>query len=173
VSAAVNAPGQLKPNDGPSILKTVEERPNTLYSAQNHSLRTYRETQIRTASQGSLIVMLYDETLRRIRLAVGLIQNGATSDIEAIGQHLTKAQDIVTELMVSLDFERGGDIARNLFSIYMFANRQLMQANLKKEAEALEKVHTLLAELRSAWVEVATKGEPETAAGATGVNIAG
>ena len=144
-----------------------------MHSAQNYSLRSYRETQIRTASQGSLIVMLYDETLRPIRLAIGLLVDGAASEIEAIGQHLTKAQDIVTELMVSLDFERGGDIARSLFSIYMFANRELMQANLKKEVDSLEKVHELLGDLRSAWVEVASKGEPETATGATGVNLAG
>ena len=142
-----------------------------MHSAQ--PLKNYRETQIRTASQGSLIVMLYDEATRRIRQAIGLMDNPATDDIEAIGQHLTKAQDIVTELMVSLDFERGGEIARNLFSIYMFANRELMQANMKKDPTALERVHRLLAELRGAWVEVAAKGEPQTVDGTTGVNIAG
>ena len=142
-----------------------------MHSAQ--PLKTYRETQIRTASQGSLIVMLYDESLRRIRQAIGLLEKAGTGDIEAIGQHLTKAQDIVTELMVSLDFERGGDIARSLFSIYMFANRELMQANMKKDSGALERVHGLLMELRSAWVEVAAKGEPQTVEGGSGVNIAG
>lgn len=117
--------------------------------------------------------MLYDESLRRIRQAISLVENTTTRDIEAIGQHLTKAQDIVTELMVSLDFERGGEIARSLFSIYMFANRELMQANMKKDSSALERVHGLLMELRSAWVEVAAKGEPQTVNGGAGVNIAG
>ena len=142
-----------------------------MHSAQ--LLKTYRETQIRTASQGSLIVMLYDEALRRIRQAVGLMENPAARDIEAIGGHLTKAQDIVIELMVSLDFERGGEIARSLFSIYMFANRELMQANMKKDPSALERIHGLLADLRGSWVEVAAKGEPQTVDGASGVNIAG
>lgn len=142
-----------------------------MHSAQ--PLKTYRETQIRTASQGSLIVMLYDEALRRIRQAVGLMEKAAARDIEAIGGHLTKAQDIVTELMVSLDFERGGEIARSLFSIYMFANRELMQANMKKDPSALERIHSLLADLRGAWVEVAAKGEPQTVDGGSGVNIAG
>ena len=104
-----------------------------MQSTQEDSLKTYRETQVKTASQGSLIIMLYDEVLKRVRRAMDLleqttsldpkIENSSLKDVESVSNHLVKAQDVITELMVSLDFERGGEIARNLFSIYITRTR--------------------------------------------------
>ena len=87
---------------------------------------------------------------------------------------LLKAQDLITELMVSLDFERGGEIAQGLFSLYMYFNQQLVDANVNKSAEPLVSVRTMLSELRAAWDQIAGKaGPPDDGAAKTGVNIAG
>ncbi|MBA7679772.1 hypothetical protein ES703_88076 [subsurface metagenome] len=76
--------------------------------------------------------------------------------------------------MVSLDFEKGGEIAKNLFRLYMYMNRKLLDANINKDRGPLEEVKKLLQELRAAWTEVADKKGLEGLSGeAGGVNIAG
>lgn len=135
-------------------------------------VRMYRETQIKTANQIKLIVMLYDGAIRHATLALELLPDGHRN-YDQINRHLTAAQDIVGELQASLDFERGGELARNLFSIYSYLNRRLLEANLKKEAAPLEEVRKHLAGLREAWDAISTrKGVSEPAVSAGGVNIA-
>lgn len=136
-------------------------------------VKAYKETQIKTASQGKLIIMLYDESVRQIEKAITGFSEG-TQEIDSVNAALIKAQDLITELMVSLDFERGGEIAKGLFSIYLFFNRQLMEANIKKDPEPLKNVTRMLTELRTAWAEVARKvGSNSEMNENKGLNIAG
>ena len=91
-----------------------------------------------------------------------------------LGQPVIAAQDILSELMASLDFAKGGMLAKNLFSLYSFMNRRLLDGNLKKDPEPLSEVKMLMGELREAWDEISTrKGLEENTTPATGVNIAG
>lgn len=139
----------------------------------NNPVQAYKEIQITTANQIKLIVMLYDGAIRRIGLALACFDEGHRR-YDEINTHLRAAQDIVSELMSSLDFDKGGDLARNLFSIYSYVNKQLLQSNLKKDSKPLDEVKKLLAELRDAWDEIsAKKGLEEKARPAGGVNIAG
>jgi flagellar protein FliS len=137
----------------------------------NNSVHAYRETRVKTVSQGRIIVMLYDEALRQIDEAVGLLDTG-TKQLDRVNNSVVKAQDIITELMVSLDMEQGGDIARNLFRLYMFFNDRLMEGNVRKEAKPLVEVRGLMANLRDAWREIENVATPSPAV-TTGVNIAG
>ena len=76
--------------------------------------------------------------------------------------------------MAALDFDQGGDIAKSLFSLYLFVNRQLLSANVKKEAALLTDVRQILEELGSAWVQLATRSDVQAQeASANGLNIAG
>jgi len=139
----------------------------------NDPAQAYKETQIKTANQIRLIVMLYDGAIRNINLALDSLAGGHKR-FDAVNTHLLAAQDILSELMASLDFDRGGALARNLFSLYSFMNRQLLDGNLRKEAAPLGVVKKLLGELRDAWEVLSTKkGLEESAAPAPGVNIAG
>ena len=135
-----------------------------------NSLQSYRETQIKTANQGRLIVMLYDAALRSIGRALQALDTGVKG-FETVNSAIIRAQDVVGELMVSLDMERGGDIARNLFGLYVFVNRQLMEANIRKDRQYLETARKLLAELREAWNAIADTKSP--AQRPQGINIAG
>ncbi len=134
-------------------------------------LNAYRETNIKTASQGKLIIMLYDEAIKQLKLAVEKIDRNELK-MDEVNNSIIRAQEMITELMVSLDFEKGGEIAQTLFSLYMFFNRQLMEANLKKDPEPLRQIVQMLDELRSAWVQVVQK-EKGGAERSGGVNIAG
>lgn len=147
--------------------------------ANPNALSAYRETRVRTASQGQLIIMLYDEAIKQLDHGIELItlnQKGkpVPSRIEPINKALVKAQEIITELMVSLDFDQGGDIAKNLFSLYTWFNRELLEANLAKDLERIKAVRTMMNELRSAWQEVVAKTASEHRGNpSTGINIAG
>jgi len=133
-------------------------------------LRVYKQTRVKTASQGQLIVMLYDEGLRQIKTAENQLIAGQPK-LDLAHNAIVKAQDIITELMVSLDFEKGGHIAQNLFHLYMYFNQKLVDANLSKDISGLKEVHRLMSELRDAWATIEnTETQNEQIAG---VNLAG
>jgi len=138
-------------------------------------LAAYRETRVKTASPGQLVVMLYDEALKQCDIAIELSGDGEKprpDRIERINAALGKAQDVVTELMASLDFDAGGEIAQNLFALYVWFGRELLEANISKDQNRIKAVRGMLAELRSAWAEVSLQAQGGS--GATlGVNIAG
>jgi flagellar protein FliS len=117
--------------------------------------------------------MLYDGAIRHLNLAADAFSEGHRR-YDAINNHIIAAQDILSELTASLDFDKGGTLARNLFSLYAFMNRQLMEANLKKDPGPVGVVKKLLTDLREAWAEISTrKGLEEKGGTVTGVNIAG
>lgn len=147
--------------------------------AYTNALSAYRETRIKTASQGQLIIMLYDEAVKHLDRGLDLLEKNATGKkdpgkIELINKAVLKTQEIITELMVSLDFEQGGDIARNLFSLYTWFNKELLDANIKQDMRRITIIRNMLDELRGAWNEVVVKNASESAGKTvTGVNIAG
>ena len=134
-------------------------------------LNAYKETHIRTASGGKLIILIYDEAVRQLNYAIEILEGGDPK-LDAVSNAIIKTQDLITELMVSLDFEKGGEIAGNLFSLYMFFNKQLMEANVNKDVSILKKVHTYVADLRDAWQQVITKTSVKGRVPG-GINIAG
>jgi flagellar secretion chaperone FliS len=140
-------------------------------SLRANSVSAYKETSVRTASGGKMIIMLYDGAIRQIDTAVEHIESG-TKQLDLVNTAVLKAQDIITELMVSLDFDKGGEIAPRLFGLYRFFNEQLMEGNLKKDAEPLRLVRGMMSELRSAWVQIASTTNVEGRT-SSGVNIAG
>jgi flagellar secretion chaperone FliS len=119
-------------------------------------MNAYKEIQIKTANQIRLIVMLYDGAIRHINLAVDAFVEGHRR-YDAINNHIIAAQDILSELMASLDFEKGGVLAKNLFSLYSFMTRRLLEGNLKKDPAPLADVKKLLGDLREAWDEISTR----------------
>jgi flagellar protein FliS len=150
-----------------------------LILAYTNALSAYRETRIKTASQGQLIIMLYDEAVKHLDRGLDLLEKNAMGKkdpgkIELINKAVLKTQEIITELMVSLDFEQGGEIAKNLFALYTWFNKELLEANIKQDIRRITIIRNMLNELRGAWNEVVAKNASESAGKAvTGVNIAG
>ena len=147
--------------------------------AYTNALSAYKETRIKTASQGQLIIMLYDEAIKQLDHGIELLKLNKTAKkdparIEKSSKAILKTQEIITELMVSLDFEQGGEIAKNLFSLYTWFNQELLQANMRQEPEKVEQIRTMLIELRGAWGEVVVKTSADGLnKPAAGINIAG
>lgn len=137
-----------------------------------NALNAYKETRVRTAGRGQLIVMLYDETIRQIDFAVELMAE-KTLRYDAVNESLTKAKDCITELMVSVDFEQGGEIAKNLFSLYSYFGKQILEANIKKDANILKPMRRQLSTLREAWAQIAGTSQGGMENGSGGINVAG
>lgn len=117
-----------------------------------YAYEAYKNTAIETASPGKLLLMLYDGAIRNLDNARQAILD---HDTAASHKHLLKAQDIILELMCTLNMDY--DIAKNLYSLYDFMYRQLVQANVKKDPEMAAEVRGLLAELRETWDQAIKK----------------
>ena len=114
----------------------------------------YKKTEISTANQGRLIVMMYDGAIKFLNIA---IENIPSKKYDVVNNNIIKAQDIVTELMLSLNMDRGGEVAQNLFNLYVYFKKRLIEANIKKEAEPLEEIIRHLKNLRDAWEQISAK----------------
>ncbi|PCJ21300.1 MAG: flagellar export chaperone FliS [Candidatus Cloacimonadota bacterium] len=118
----------------------------------SNQMNQYKRMRIETASPEMLILMLYDGAIKNINIAASCLDDD--TQIETSNNALIKAQNILTELMVSLNFDIGGDIAKNLYNIYEYLNYTLAQANMTKDAKELSVATDMLKNLRETWKEV-------------------
>jgi flagellar protein FliS len=95
--------------------------------------------------------MLYDALKKNIILGKRGI---AKKDVALAHKHLVKAQLIVTELINSLDMSY--DISKELMNLYDYALTTLVQANTRKEADALDSVIDMVDNIRDAWKQIST-----------------
>ena len=114
----------------------------------------YKKASVNTLDQTKLIIMLYDGAIKNASFAVEHMKSG---QIEKVHDCLIKTKNIVTELMATLNMDRGGDIAKNLQSLYSYMFSQLIEANMNKKTEPVVVVIDLLKELRAAWTQINTK----------------
>lgn len=119
---------------------------------EHELIHTYRKQQVTTASPGQLIVMLYDTAIRECKSAQEAISR---HDRDNASRNLLKAQDIVSELMGSLNVQAGGELGAALLQLYEYMYRRLVQANVRKDASAVREVEELLSGLRDAWARAA------------------
>lgn len=115
--------------------------------------------QVETASQGRLIIMLYDGALKNLRIA----QNSITQkNINGAHNSLIKAQDIIRELNGTLNLN-AGEIASNLRNLYLYMLERLVEANVNKDAEKVDEVIELLSTLKEAWDSIILKNKSSIA----------
>jgi len=79
------------------------------------------------------------------------------------GHALGRAHAIVSELMIALDHEKGGEIAARLESLYRYVLDGLISANAKGDARALDSAIGVLETLAEGWHEIARSGAGEVA----------
>lgn len=122
--------------------------------AYPNAYTAYKETGVKTASQGKLIILLYEEACRQLKAAEELFQEGdkiAPKNIEKLNKCIVRTQEIISELMMSLDMEKGGEIAKNLMALYVWFNQQLLDANIGRNREKIMSVHKMMSSLCGAW----------------------
>lgn len=110
--------------------------------------QTYQQNQVNTASPGELTLMLYNGAVKFIKQAKQAISN---NQMEQSNNYIVRVQEIVTELMVTLNMDY--EISQQLMQLYDYMKRRLIEANLKKDTEILSEVEELILDLRQTWTE--------------------
>jgi flagellar protein FliS len=121
------------------------------------ALRTrYLSDSVTTASPARLLVMLYDRLVLDLVHAEDALRLG---DRETGAAKLDHAQDIIIELRATLNLEVW-EGAAGLAALYGFLLSQLIQANVKADADLTAVCRGLVEPLRDAWREAALAPVP-------------
>ncbi len=113
----------------------------------------YKKTQVQTADQGTLILICYDGALNFLRKSKKAHQD---NDEQVWTNNLNKAQNVLWELLNSLNFD-AGEIAYSLESLYNYMIRRIIDAEYHKNIEAVDEVITYLQELKGSWEKIIKK----------------
>ena len=113
--------------------------------------------EIRTATPEMVIVKLYEGALRFLRQARECQQSGEVAGRAAA---IAKTLAIVSELQQSLNLEEGGEVARNLDSLYFYVTDRLLEANVRGSLQPIDEASSVLTTLNEAWVEISKRPSP-------------
>lgn len=121
-----------------------------MYDNNTNAYKMYQTINVNTASPQKLLLMLYDGAIKFCRFAEAALDEG---DYEKKNIYIKKTQNIINELMVTLNYD-AGDIAKNLYLLYDFMMNELIQANIKKDKSKIVLVRGMLEDLRNTWAAV-------------------
>ncbi|MGL5955759.1 MAG: flagellar export chaperone FliS [Brevinema sp.] len=129
---------------------------------------SYKINDIETATQVKLIVMLYAGAIKFSHLAIEAIEK---NDIESASTNIIKTQNIISELLSSLNFE-AGTIADDLSGLYIYIHRLLVEGNIQKNIAPIQESISLLTNLKEAWDDLLAK-ENSANKNTANINISG
>ncbi len=109
----------------------------------------YNNSKILTASPAELTLMLYEGAIKFCNIAIMGIEQG---DIQKAHDNIVKVQRIVDEFRATLDMKY--EVAKDFDRVYVYLQKRLLDANMKKDKEIVEEVAGHLREMRNTWKEV-------------------
>ena len=112
------------------------------------AVKTYQTTNIMTTDPYKLILMLYDEVIKRLFQTREAIKAG---DIKARGEHLSKVIDIINELLASVKGDETNEAASFLRGLYSAILTELPKVNITNDVVVIERSIKYLAQLRNIW----------------------
>jgi len=125
--------------------------------------KKYKQTSIESAGREKLLLLLYEGAIRFTKRAIIACDKGETV---ARCENIGRAYDIILELMNTLDFKIGGEVAENLEQLYMFMTEELTRANITGNKDHLNNVLKILETLYEGWkeaVEILKKKDSKSA----------
>ena len=111
----------------------------------------YERTNVQTADQQKLILMLYDGLIRYLNKAE---QKIAAQDYEAAHNYLIRGRNIVSELLATLKPEKAGEVGKNLRNLYVYIFNRIVEANLAKDPKIVAEVVQVMSTLREGWANM-------------------
>ncbi len=117
----------------------------------------YKKNNVNTANPLKIVVLLYEAAIKNLDNAEEYLDDFKSYDKAT--NYLNKSIDIITELRISLDFNKGGKIADNLNALYDFCLEKIKEANLKKEKKTLREAKKILQDLLSAWNQLESQNK--------------
>jgi flagellar secretion chaperone FliS len=117
-------------------------------SVSNHGL-------VADASPARLVQIMYEEVLTQLAIAQGCMErirdNLPLHDVVAKGKAMGKAIRLINQLNVTLDMERGAEVAANLRSLYVYMLARLTLANASNDAAIVGEAIALVRKIKSGW----------------------
>ena len=113
----------------------------------------YKVQSISTMPRGRLVVLLYEGAINALTQAILEMEAG---HIQEKAQRISKATDIIEELRLSLNVDKGGEVASNLLKLYDFMILHLTRAHLQNDPKMIREVITMLRDLNEAWKTITT-----------------
>ena len=118
----------------------------------------YQRTNVTTASKEKILIMLYEGAIRFTKQAQAAMRDGKIADK---GKYISKTTAILSELMATLDFKVGGELAQDLENLYVFMIDKLIEGNINNDQKCLETVEELLRTLHAAWKDIVDNPRPD------------
>lgn len=125
-----------------------------MYQAQQHYRALSIASRIEAASPHELVAILYEELLRSLDVTRTALAQGKA---DACRSARERSSSILLALEASLDFERGGELARNLGQIYRSMQKEIAASVQAGDAASLEIVRSSVADLLSAWARIGVR----------------
>lgn len=119
----------------------------------------YLAATVQTASPARLLTMLVDRLVLDVERGAHALAEGRRAEAT---QHLAHGQEIVAELIASLDVDEWDGAAR-LLSIYTWLLSELLGASAAGDAARLDGCRGVVAELARTWHDAAGVVAAETA----------
>lgn len=116
------------------------------------NVNAYRQNSVLSSSREELVPLMYEHLLVGLRRASKQIED---RDIEGKAASVEKVTGILYELLGSLDFDAGGEIAPRLASLYGYFLKEVHEASRSLEAQRLDPLIEMVSTLHEAWVEAA------------------
>lgn len=131
-----------------------------MYSQPQSS--SYRATEVLSLSRERLVPVLYEHLLVNLKRAAVQIRE---RDFEGKAESLSRASEIVHDLLAHLDFEVEGGLAPRLASLYAFWSREITDIGREMDAARVDRLVELVQPLHQSWVAAAKSLEGERQAG--------
>lgn len=116
--------------------------------------KNYLQAEIQTAAPQKLQLLLIEAAIKNIHRTK---QSWKEEKYDLGLETLTRAQDIVAEILSSLDKDSNPEIAKQLASIYLFIFRRLAEGGMTREEDKLDDALRILNSERETWKLVCEK----------------
>ena len=125
-------------------------------------LQAYKRNQLTTTDSATALLLLYQGTIDSLNRAQASM---ATGDMAVKGREILRANDIINQFLISLDYEIGSELIKNLEALYLYMLEQILLANVKNDPAPLVVVVSLLSTLKSGWEEAIATQRKQVAQG--------
>ncbi len=119
-----------------------------------NAARAYGNNRVNTASPAELTLMLYEGAVKFCNIAIVALEK---KDYETTNTNIQKCRNIIVELTTTLNHKY--PVAEDFKRMYDYIFALLVEANMKKDLEILNRALDELRSMRDIWKEIMGKAK--------------